>query len=119
MKLVVIESPYAADPDADEYTKTKQVIENVDYARRCMLDSLMRGEAPYASHLLFTQPGILDDGNPTERKLGIAAGLAWGDKADLTAVYMDKGVTSGMKQGIERANKAGRNVVYRWLDNKA
>jgi len=40
MKLVVIESPYAGDIEA-----------NVKYARECMSDCLKRGEAPIASHL--------------------------------------------------------------------
>jgi hypothetical protein len=48
MKLVIIESPYAGEVEA-----------NVAYARACMRDSLGHGEAPIASHLLYTQPGIL------------------------------------------------------------
>ena len=73
MKRVVIESPYAA---ANGHT----VAEHEEYARRCMADSLARGEAPLASHLLYTQPGILDDTNPEQRRLGMEAGLAWMDK---------------------------------------
>jgi hypothetical protein len=38
---------------------------------------LLRGESPIASHLLYTQPGILKDDVPEERPLGIEAGLAW------------------------------------------
>ena len=63
MKLVVIESPYAG-----------QIARNVEYARACMADSLRRGEAPIASHLLYTQPGILRDEVEGERELGINAG---------------------------------------------
>lgn len=48
MKLVLLESPYAGDTER-----------NVDYGRRCLRDSIMRGEAPMASHLLYTQPGVL------------------------------------------------------------
>lgn len=88
---------------------------NVAYAKACMLDSLHRGEAPYASHLLLAQPGILNDTVPAERALGIAAGLAWGAKADLTAVYTDRGISGGMKLGIERAIAEGRPVVCRSL----
>lgn len=105
MPLVIIESPYAGDVEA-----------NVAYARRCMADSLRRGEAPYCSHLLFTQPGILDDTVPAERTLGIAAGLEWGKQADLTAVYIDRGISSGMQQGIDSAKKNRRKVEYRSLD---
>ena len=47
MRLVILESPYAGD-----------VAANVKYARRCVRDSLSRGEAPIASHLLYTQPGM-------------------------------------------------------------
>lgn len=66
MPLVVIESPYTGDVEG-----------NVAYAKRCVMDCLKRGEAPYASHLFFTQPGILDDLKPEERMRGILAGLAW------------------------------------------
>src|SRR3546814_12910998 len=67
MKLVIIESPYAGD-----------VEENTRYARACLQDCLRRGEAPFASHLLYTQPGILDDRVPDERELGLEAGRRWG-----------------------------------------
>lgn len=102
--LVILESPYAGD-----------VRTNLAYARACMADCLRRGEAPYASHLLYTQPGVLDDTVPEERTLGIEAGLAWGARADMTVVYMDRGISPGMKQGVQRANEQGRPVVYRNL----
>lgn len=105
-ELVDIESPFAGDVDA-----------NLVYARRCMADSLGRGEQPIASHLLYTQPGILRDEVPAERTLGLAAGKAWAARADTTAVYMDLGVSDGMRIGIEDAWQAGRRVVHRWLNN--
>lgn len=105
MKRVVIESPYAGDVEA-----------NVAYAKRCVLDCLKRGEAPYASHLFFTQPGLLDDKSAEERALGIAAGLAWGESADIVAVYVDLGITSGMRQGIQRALERGTEVYVRTLE---
>lgn len=104
MKRVVIESPYAGN-----------VERNLTYARWCMADSLKRGEAPIASHLLYTQAGILDDNKPEERKLGIEAGFAWNTQADLVAVYGDYGVSSGMQQGIDRATALGIPVVWRSL----
>ena len=104
MKLVIIESPLAGDYEA-----------NREYAKRCMLDSLSRGEAPLASHLLYAQPGILDDTIPHERECGIEAGLAWGAKADLTAVYVDRGLSVGMRRGIRRAIAEGRMVETRSL----
>lgn len=102
--LVVIESPYAGDVDR-----------NVRYARACMKDSLERGECPLASHLLYTQEGVLDDRVPEERKLGIEAGFAWGERSDFTAVYLDLGVTNGMNEGIERARRSGRRVEMRMI----
>lgn len=108
MRLVIVESPYAAPtPEGIEH--------HLSYARAAMADCLARGEAPYASHLLYTQPGVLDDKRPTERKQGIEAGLAWGARADATVVYTDLGVTDGMLQGIERAKAAGREIEYRTL----
>jgi hypothetical protein len=104
MKLVILESPYAGD-----------IERNVRYARFCLRDCLMRGEAPIASHLLYTQEGVLDDDHHEERALGIMAGLAWGDRADYTVVYTDLGISVGMQQGIDRAEEAGRPVIYRNL----
>jgi hypothetical protein len=103
-RLVILESPFAGNVEA-----------NLAYARKCMADCLLRGEAPFASHLLYTQPGILDDNVPAERELGINAGLAWGTKAQATVVYLDRGVSRGMQQGIERARAEGRPVEYRKL----
>ena len=102
MKLVIIESPYAGDVEA-----------NVEYARKCVRDSLSRGEAPIASHLLYTQPGILDDLIPEERKWGIDAGLAWRHVSSGTVVYTDRGISKGMEYGIKAALAAGKTVEYR------
>lgn len=104
MKLVIIESPYAGDVEA-----------NVAYARACVHDSVHRGEAPIASHLLFTQPGILDDGSPAERKRGIDAGHAWMLVAHLIVVYTDRGISLGMQQGIDLATTLGVPIEYRTL----
>lgn len=106
MRLVIIESPYAGD-----------VEENVRYARAAVRDSLMRGEAPIASHLLYTQPDILDDDIPEERQHGIDAGLAWRSRADASIVYHDKGVTKGMQYGIEAAQNSGLPIEYRLIED--
>lgn len=80
-----------------------------------MADCLRRGEFPFASHLLYTQDGILDDNVPAERQLGIDAGLAWGAKAEKTVVYTDLGISRGMEYGIKNARAAGRSIEYRTL----
>lgn len=102
--LVEVESPFAGDVEA-----------NIEYARRCMRDCLLRGEYPIASHLLYTQPGILDDLNPEERKLGMEAGKAWSAFAHKTVVYTDRGMSGGMEWGIKEAERCGRPVEYRSL----
>lgn len=104
MILVLLESPYAGDVDR-----------NLRYARDCMRDCLMRREAPFASHLLYTQPSVLDDHHPSERALGIEAGFVWGACAEKTVVYTDLGISSGMRLGIERARREGRVIEYRVL----
>lgn len=104
MRLVIIESPYAGDVEA-----------NVEYARKALRDSLLRGEAPIASHLLYTQPNVLDDNVTHERNLGINAGLAWGEKADATVVYADLGVSNGMLLGMRRAILAKRPIEIRFI----
>ena len=104
MPLVIIESPYAGDIGA-----------NVAYARAAMRDSLNRGEAPIASHLLYTQPGILRDEIPDERQWGIDAGLAWRDVADLAAFYIDRGWSSGMVAARETYDREGKAYELRSL----
>ena len=87
---------------------------NIAYARQCMSDSLKRGEAPFASHLLYTQ--VLDDMNPEERTMGMQRAFEWYRCADLMAVYTDKGISSGMQKGMEIAQEFGIKIEYRRLD---
>jgi hypothetical protein len=108
VKRVLIESPLRADTP-------KGYERNRVYARRAMRDCLLRGEAPFASHLLYDQPGILDDANAGERRLGMEAGFAWGMKAELAAVYVDYGVSGGMEEGIKRHKTLGIEVVTRTI----
>lgn len=108
MRCVIVESPYgAASPEGIE--------RNVRYARACLADCLKRGEAPFASHLLYTQPGVLDDAVADERALGMEAGFAWLRGAEAVVVYTDLGMSSGMWLGIGRATKAKVPVEYRSL----
>jgi hypothetical protein len=104
MRLVLVESPYAGDTER-----------NLRYLRAAMRDCLLRGEAPFASHALYTQEGVLDDSETDERALGIRAGLAWGAMAEATVVYNDLGISAGMMHGIRNAAACGRPVEYRNL----
>ena len=101
--LVIIESPYMGN-----------VQRNIAYAQQCMGDSLKRGEAPFASHLLYTQ--ILDDTIPQQRMMGMQRAFEWYRCADLMAVYTDKGISSGMQKGMEIAEQIGIKIEYRRLD---
>lgn len=104
MIRVVLESPFAGD-----------ITKNIEYARKCMADCLKRGEAPFASHLLYTQDGILDDDIPHERQLGIEAGFVWGELAEKVVVYQDLGISDGMQLGIDKATARGVPVEFRSL----
>ena len=104
MKKVIIESPYA-----------ENIERNIKYARACLKDSLTRGEAPLASHLLYTQDGVLDDGIKAERMQGINAGLAWVEFADIHVFYIDYGMSKGMKDALLYSLTKGLEVEYRKL----
>ena len=104
--LVIIESPYKGN-----------VKSNVAYARKCMSDSLLRGESPFASHLLYTQ--VLDDTKEIERLTGMSRAFNWYRHADLMAVYTDKGISKGMEMGMEVAKNLGIKIEYRKLTEGA
>lgn len=99
---VMLESPYTGDTEA-----------NTNYARACLRDSLERGEAPFAGHLLYTQ--VLDDNNPEERNFGIQASLTWLRFAERMVIYTDLGISNGMKYGIEQASRLGIPIEFREL----
>jgi len=103
-RRVVIESPYAGD-----------VGRNMQYLRACMRDCFAREEAPFASHGLYTQPGVLDDLNPAERECGMLAGFEWRTAADATVVYVDMGISDGMRAGVSHSIEVGVPVEYRTL----
>lgn len=106
-RRVVLESPFAGAP------------RNIDYARAALRDSLERGEAPLASHLLH--PQVLRDDVPADRQRGILAGHAWIPFAEALVVYRDLGISLGMRQGIHVAFIHGvpreyRNILSATMD---
>jgi hypothetical protein len=108
MDPVIVESPFAGD-----------VERNLRYVRACMHDCLVNyGEAPFASHALYTQPGVLNDELPEERQLGIRAGFAYRQLAHKTVVYEDFGHSGGMEYGINHADAAGHLIEYRKLPSE-
>ena len=111
-KYVDVETPYRAN--TEDATK-----KNILYARACVRDCIMKGEVPFASHLFFTQPGILDDTIQAERDRGIRAGklLIEGLPDIVTVVYTNLGISEGMQIGINRAKTNGRSIDWRTLPN--
>lgn len=102
MIRVILESPFAGD-----------VKRNIDYARKCVRHSLSLGEAPIASHLLYTQENILNDDIEEERMWGINAGLAWKEVADKQVFYIDYGYSNGMLYAKEFATKNNIEIEER------
>jgi len=123
MRRVVIESPYTADKkkmptELDEAGQrawiAAEVEENLRYLRAAMHDCLVhRDESPFASHGLYTQPGVLDDDIPIEREKGIKAGFEWRHASEVSAFYVDRGMSTGMRFGLTDALEKGRAFEYR------
>lgn len=97
-KTVILESPFAGD-----------VFNNVKYAQSVIHSLAHQGYAPSASHLIYTQ--MLDDTNEFDRKLGIDKGLDIAHGHD-SIIALDKGVSTGMKYGVQRAIKEDRNYSF-------
>ncbi len=100
---VILESPYAGD-----------IAQNLSFAIECIRDSLARGEAPYASHVLY--PPASFKFTKKERDRGMSAGYSWMAVADLVAVYINLGQTEGMLRGITRAKLLKLPISYRRLE---
>jgi hypothetical protein len=102
MKRVIIESPFAGE--------TRR---NLAYARRCMHHSLHLGEAPFLSHLLYTQ--CLDDNSAEQRGMGITAGYVWGMFAEAIVFYLDYGEAQGMAAARLRYKNLGIPIEDRYI----
>jgi len=60
-----------------------------------------------------TQEGVLRDEVPAERDAGMTAGWAWMAAAEAVVVYVDLGISAGMRAGIQCAEEIGMPVEYR------
>jgi hypothetical protein len=103
-KPVVLESPFAV---GDGYTNAQAVT----YLDECLLDSLSRGESPYASHAIL--PLVLDENDPVQRQRGIDAGYSWQDVAEGIVFYIDLGWSGGMASALSRVRDRGLNYTVR------
>lgn len=113
MQTVIIESPYAGD-----------IEKNIEYAWKCVRDSCSRGEAPFASHLIYTvavdkqkyaqeKLGMTDDEHWISREEGLKRCEAWRSVANKTVFYVDLGYSSGMIRAKEHALKIGQPIEER------
>lgn len=111
--IVILESPCAPiEFDGKKYSRQ----DNYLYLQRCIRDSIMRGEAPFASHQMYT--GALNDNVQIERELGISLAEPFLRRAEGVVVYRDHGVSAGMIAGIEAAHRMGKSdfkIIHRWL----
>lgn len=117
MKIVIVESPFKPSDETvaryrGVYSRAELLRQNLVYARLCLLNALGRGEAPLASHLLYTQVWSETD---DLREAGIRAGVELYQRADLSALYVDLGVSAGMKHGQSHATLIGVETTRRLL----
>jgi len=105
-KVVYIASPDSGDVAAD-----------VAYAHACLRHALSIGEAPVLPQLLYAQ--VLDDQVPNERKAGMAAGQALVQVCDEVVLYVDRGISDGMKRARKRAENLVIPVTERHLPSYA
>ena len=106
MIRVLIESPFKA-------TDPITAIKYRQYLSKAIMHSLGKNEAPFASHGFYTY--YLDDEVDEERRKGICAGFAWGEVADIIAVYADYGISYGMSAGILKWKSLGTPIVERLI----
>ena len=108
MKLVIVESPFRGNENYHQH-------EHERYARLALRDCLEHGESPFASHLLYTQPEVLDDQDIQQRAQGMRSGWDWMQVANRVVVYTDLGISSGMEDGIRMAEKFSLPIEHRQL----
>lgn len=111
-RIVQLESPFSP-------SNGFPLEHNLRYARRALRDSIFREETPYASHLLYTQEGVLNDDVQDERDLGIQTGfrLLRHGLVSMSVVYSDFGLSRGMIDGIRVAIENDIHVQFRFINS--
>ena len=108
--VISIESPYRPPEDLLGTGEWLIILRrNVNYARALYRYALKQGFAPFASHLNYAQPGVLDDEDEAERWWGIEAGKAVERAAAEQSWFgVDYGMSVGMGYGEKAAKEQGR-----------
>lgn len=104
IKCVTILTPYAGDIELHKM-----------YTMLCCKDSIARGEAPFASHLIY--PILLEVYSIQARQQRIACGFSWLAKSDIVAIYTDLGLSIGMLQSKAHAKKLNIKTEDRSIGN--
>ena len=81
------------------------VEDNVAYAKELTRVALDNGYAPVTPHLYLTQ--VLDESNPEQRKIGMAAGIEILKQCQYILIGSRKWLSEGMLDEIEEAYDAG------------
>lgn len=115
MRIVCLESPFKPSEGdiakyAGRYSAAELLRQNLAYARLALLNALKLGEAPLASHLLYTQ---VWSETADLRDAGIKAGIELHHRADLVALYVDLGTSGGMKLASDNARLVGTEITTR------
>ncbi|OCN00613.1 hypothetical protein A7X67_17115 [Clostridium sp. W14A] len=97
-KLVYVASPYAGNIEQN----VKAAIYYCRYALQCGCDFI-------APHLFY--PRVLDNSDPSERRIGIQAGLRLLSMADELWVCGSR-ISEGMKSEIAEAERLGTSIKY-------
>ena len=105
---VMLESPH-------DGISPEEVARNMAYTDACLRDCLLRGEAPFASSVLYTRNDVLDEESLEERRLAVYARLAWRSVAQTVVLYVDYGISNDTKDCVEWAKREGRTVESRHL----
>jgi hypothetical protein len=126
VRFVIVESPFAPKGKTSVERKVS-LARNLAYVRAAMADCFARGEVPYASHALYTQPGVLDDTIPEERAKGIQAGFSIAKALAMAAellpwffecrriFYVERGWSSGMHAACDDSAQRKWDIKTRHL----
>lgn len=103
-KATIILSPFMAEDPSKANAMAR-------YAKRCVQDSILKMEAPVASHYFYYE--VLNSNLSIDRDIGLQSQLAWIPHADLVVAYIDMGVTQAMDLALGVAKLANKKIEFR------
>lgn len=105
MRVTFVSSPFRAET-------VEQKIRYERYVRDACRDCITRGEVPIAPHLYL--PKLLDDADELDRELALEMCRSLIDRVNCVAFYGDYGVSEGMNEEYEHANRKSCRATVRW-----